>query len=83
MSFLEVFFNYTDEKYNVDPYFQFLNGHVTFDYLMSLSLGPKNRGDIRGFVERHIEEIGADYGDLYFINDEVKFNKSVNKNKGN
>lgn len=40
---------------------------------MNLSLGPKKRGDSREYIERHIEELGADYGDLYFINDEVEY----------
>jgi len=55
----------------MNPYYKFLNGHVTFESLMNLSLGPKKRGDSREYIERHIEELGADYGDLYFINDEV------------
>ena len=36
-------------------------------------MGPKKRIDPRGLIERHIEEIGADYADLYFINDEVRY----------
>lgn len=69
-SYQGLFFHYT-EKYNMEPYYEFLNGHITFEHLRNLSLGPKKRIAPREIIERHIEEIGADYADLYFINDEV------------
>jgi len=68
---LEFFFTYIEDRYRSDPYYLFLNGDIKFEHLRTLSLGPKKRGDSRDPVDKHMEDIGADYGDLYFINDEV------------
>ena len=67
----EFFFTYIEDRYRSDPYYLFLNGDIKFEHLRTLSLGPKKRGDNRDPVDKHMEDIGADYGDLYFINDEA------------
>lgn len=68
---LQFFFTYIEDRYRSDPSYLFLNGDIKFEHLRTLSLGPKKRGDSRDPVDKHMEDIGADYGDLYFINDEA------------
>ena len=49
-----------------------LQGHIKFDDLKELSYKNKKRFDPAGLIKRHIEDMGADYSDLYFIEDDVR-----------
>ena len=56
---------------NGDMFYVFLFGHIRHEELKELSRWPKKRVDPGGIIKKHIEEMGADYADLSFLDDEV------------
>ena len=50
-----------------------LSGHINLEFLKPFTGRGTMRIDRGGLIRKHVDEMRADYSDLYFLDDEVSY----------